>query len=163
MDIDGSITLSCFVSRYRIPNEHWYRNPKEGTRICGNLRHWRDLAVHILSWKDLPEKWRISIAYSSKTDPDDNISVSMTSARGDLPTFVLTSRLEPFDGIKDVGHLRALVQPFIESSRDWKEVELSTLPMLAIKGMVLAQTIERVFSFRTEGVLLEPAEVLVGA
>ena len=185
------------MSRYRIPNEHWYRNPKEGTRICGNLRHWRDLAVHILSWKDLPEKWRISIAYSSKVDLDDNISISMTSARGDLLTFVLTSRSEPFEGInetinfqqgaiiakiddfcsmtvwdrdrvwryrywpKDVGHLQALVQPFTEPTRDWNEVELSTLLMLTIKDMVLARLSERDFSFQTEGAFLESTEVAV--
>lgn len=199
LDTNGPMTLSCFVSGHRIPAEHWYRNPGEGTRICGNLGHWLDLAVHILSWKDLQDKWRISIAYSSKVDLDDNISISMTSARGDLLTFVLTSRSEPFEGInetvnfqqgtiiakiddfrkmtvwdrervwryrywpKDVGHLCALVQPFTEPSRDWTEVKLSTLLMLAITDMVLAQTDERDFSFRTEEALLESAEVVVDA
>jgi predicted dehydrogenase len=198
VDTNGPMTLSCFVSGHRIPAEHWYRNPNEGTRICGNLGHWLDLAVHILSWKELPDTWRISIAYSSNTDPDDNISISMTSTRGDLLTFVLTSRSEPFEGInetinfqqgeiiakiddfrkmtiwererviryrywpKDVGHLGALVQPFTEPSRDWKELELSTLLMLTIKDMVLARLNEQDFSFSVEGAFLESAEVAEG-
>ena len=196
---NGPMTLSCFVSGHFIPANHWYRNPNEGTRICGNVGHWLDLAVHIMSWQGLQDRWRILIAYSSQTDPDDNISISMTSERGDLLTFVLTSRSEPFEGInesinfqqgtvtakiddfrrmtvwdgehvwryrywpKDVGHLGALVQPFTESTRDWKEVELSTLLMLAIKDMVLAKQRERDFSFRVEGALLEPTSVAVDA
>lgn len=198
LDTAGPVTLSCFVSGHKITAEHWYRDPREGTRICGNLGHWLDLAVHILSWQEMQDKWHISVAYTSTTDPDDNISISMTSVRGDLLVFVLTSRSEPFEGInetinfqqgtilakiddfrlmtiwdgeriwrhrywpKDVGHVSALVQPFTKFSRDWEEVKLSTLLMLAIKDMVIARACERDFSFCVEEALLEAAEV-VGA
>ena len=40
---------------------------------------------------------------------------------------------------KDVGHQRAVLQPFKSDNRDWREVELSTLLMLHLKEMVLAR------------------------
>lgn len=42
---------------------------------------------------------------------------------------------------KDVGHERAVLQPFESTNRDWREVELSTLLMLHLSDMVLARQI----------------------
>jgi predicted dehydrogenase len=33
---EGPLTLGCFVSGHRLAADHWYRRPKEGTRIRGN-------------------------------------------------------------------------------------------------------------------------------
>jgi len=84
-----------------IAADHWYRAPDEGTRICGNVGHWIDLAVHILSWGECPDKWVIQIAYSSESARDDDLSISLTSSRGDLIVIVLTSRNDPFEGINE--------------------------------------------------------------
>lgn len=97
----GPLTLSCFVSGHQIPTEHWYRHPEEGTRICGNVGHWLDLAVHILSWEELPDQWRIMLAYSSEESRDDDLAITLTSERGDLLNIVLTARSEPFEGINE--------------------------------------------------------------
>lgn len=48
---------------------------------------------------------------------------------------------------KDVGHLRAILQPFGTPPRDWHEVELSTLLMLHITDMVRQGVSESRFSF----------------
>jgi len=95
------VTISCFVSGHMIEENHWYRKPDEGTRICGNLGHWLDLTVHILSWHILPDKWRIHIAYGNLKVPDDNLSISLTSCRGDLINIILSSRCEPFEGVSE--------------------------------------------------------------
>jgi predicted dehydrogenase len=95
------ITLNCFVSGHKIPEDHWYRSPGEGTRICGNVGHWIDLAIHMLSWGECPDKWDIQISYSSDFVRDDDISISLTSSRGDLIVIILTSRSEPFEGINE--------------------------------------------------------------
>jgi predicted dehydrogenase len=102
----GPLTLCCFVSGHRIPINHWYRDPSEGTRICGNVGHWIDLAVHILRWGNLADSWRISIAYGDVQAPDDNLSISLVSARGDLVVIVLTSRCEPFEGVNETINLQ---------------------------------------------------------
>lgn len=182
----GPLTLSCFVSGHRIPLDHWYRRPEEGTRICGNVGHWLDLAVHILSWRGLPDSWRISLQWSDSSARDDDVAISIASEYGDLVNIVLTARSEPFEGInetinlqwddtiakiddfrrlavwkdanlfrrrywpKDVGHRRAVLQPFSDGARDWHEVELSSLLMLRIAQMVRDSRINSEFSFREE-------------
>lgn len=196
-DQSGPVSLNCFVIGHRIPEAHWYRDPREGTRICGNVGHWLDLTVHILSWEKLPDRWNISIAYSADTDRDDNLAISLVSESGDLVVIALTSRSEPFEGInetivlqkgdvaakiddfrsmtvwkggsvrthrywpKDVGHEAALLQPFKESGRQWREVELSTLLMLFIMDMVVQGRDRDEFSFSREWARIEESAALL--
>ncbi len=193
----GPLTLGCFVSGHRLPPDHWYRYPDEGTRICGNVGHWLDLAVHILSWRDVPDLWKISIAWSDERYRDDDIAVTLVSERGDLISIVLTARSEPFEGInetinlqwdgviakiddfrsmtiwdndrrhrhtywpKDVGHRRAVLQPFGDAHRNWREVELSTLLMLRIAEMVLSGKQSAEMSFANECRVLDWTEMQV--
>jgi predicted dehydrogenase len=179
-------TVSCFVSGHEIAKDNWYRDPKEGTRVCGNIGHWLDLCVHMLSWGTLSDQWTISMTYSNNESRDDDVAISMASERGDLLNIVITSRCEPFEGInetinvqcgnmiakiddfrrmtvwqdeklkkyrywpKDVGHNKALLQPFSDEKRDWHEVELSTMLMLFVKNMVLSGERVAEFSFSKE-------------
>lgn len=182
---DGPLTLNCFVSGHDISPDHWYRNASEGTRVCGNVGHWIDLAVHMLCWGDLADLWSISISYSSSEVMDDNISISLSSSGGDLIVITVTSRNEPFEGInetinfqcdsvickiddfrrmtiwdstflthkkywpKDVGHIRAILQPFNETRyRKWEEVVISTLIMLRVTEMVRNMEREAVISIK---------------
>lgn len=166
------ITLNCFVIGHVISEDHWYRKPEEGTRVCGNLGHWIDLSIHMLSSYSIPSLWNVNIAYSNLDESDDNLTVTLTTENSDLITLILTSREEPFEGInesiniqagnliakiddfrkvdiwqdenktkrkylrKDVGHNRAILQPFTNDSRQWSELKMSTLLMLFIAEMV---------------------------
>lgn len=171
---NNAFSVNYFISGHLIGDDHWYRNYDEGTRVCGNMGHWLDLSIHILSWRALPETISIQIAYSNINESDDNITVNMTTEKGDLVSIMLTSRTEPFEGInetvnfqyqdtiakiddfrkitiwqgdklmkkrffpKDVGHKRAVLQPFYneKENRNWNEVIVSTLLMLHITDMV---------------------------
>lgn len=171
------LSINYFISGHKIESDHWYRDSREGTRICGNVGHWLDLTIHFFALRDyMPERIDIDIAYSSQEEADDNIAITLTTDLNDIVTIMLTSRSEPFEGInesinlqcddvivkiddfrrltlwqgsnlvkkrywpKDVGHKRAILQPFttsIQNKRNWNEVELSTLLMLYITDMVL--------------------------
>ena len=171
----SSFSIEYFISGHKIPTNHWYRNPDEGTRICGNMGHWLDLSIHILAWRKIPDKFYININYSNLDEPDDNLSVIITTDLHDLIVITLTSRTEPFEGInevinlqfadiiakiddfrkitiwqneklykkkffpKDVGHERAIMQPFHKDKRNFIEIEISTLLMLSIKDMVIGR------------------------
>ncbi|UZH54647.1 Gfo/Idh/MocA family oxidoreductase [Salinimicrobium tongyeongense] len=167
------LTLNCFVIGHKIEQDHWYRNPEEGTRVCGNMGHWIDLAVHLLAARNfVPESFDISISYTSESERDDNVAVTMTTEFKDLITIILSAREEPFEGInetinfqsgkliakiddfrkmqvwkgskyknysykpKDVGHLKAINQPFDKEKRNFNEVVISTILMLEITDMV---------------------------
>ena len=119
-------TLSCFVSGHIIPKDHWYLNPAEGSRIVSNLGHWIDLSIHILFWsKELIEYFDVSISYSDKFMPTNNIIVSMISSRHDLINITFTSRCEPFEGVNETinfqqGDLIAKIDDF-RSTKIWKD------------------------------------------
>ena len=167
------ITLNCFVVGHKLEKDHWYRNPEEGTRVCGNMGHWIDLAVHLMAArKHIPEAFNISISYTNENERDDNVAVTITSDFQDLISIILSAREEPFEGInetinfqtgeliakiddfrkmqiwkghiykrfsykpKDVGHSKAINQPFSEDKRDFEEIIMSTILMLEITDMV---------------------------
>lgn len=170
----GPWSMTFTVLGHVLTSDHWYRRPAEGTRICGNVGHWLDLAIHVLCWDASPTVLDVTVIYSDPCNPDDDISIALTTPRGDLVSITLTSRGEPFEGInetivmqrgdliakiddfrtmqwwkgskrgrdvyspKDVGHVRAIMQPFALERRDWFEVEVSTLLMLTITDMVRA-------------------------
>lgn len=113
-----SLSLGCYVFGHKIDEDHWYRNPIEGTRICGNVGHWLDLSMHLFNIRGyLPERIDISIAYSDKKELDDNISITYVTDFQDLVTIILTSRNEPFEGINETinlqcGKVNAIIDDF---------------------------------------------------
>ncbi len=97
----SAITLNCTVMGHFISQDHWYRKPEEGTRVCGNLGHWIDLAVHLLTVRGGASTFDILIAYSDPVVSDDNMTVVLSTEKGDLITLTMTSRDEPFEGINE--------------------------------------------------------------
>jgi len=175
-DKQKPITLNCFITGHKIEKDHWYRNPEEGTRVCGNMGHWIDLMVHLFAQRGyVPRNYFLQIAYANIDEFDDNIIVNIRTDFEDIISICLTSRSEPFEGInetislqcddiiakiddfrkltfwqgdvkinkifwpKDVGHKEAIMQPFREEKRNFREVEVSTLLMLEVKHMVINQ------------------------
>jgi predicted dehydrogenase len=109
---DLPVTLSCTIVGHLLAADHWYRGPAEGTRICGNVGHWLDLAIHLLG-PDRPDRWRLTLAAADERERDENVAICLTSSRGDLISIVLTARSEPFEGI----HESILVQQGEVSAR----------------------------------------------
>lgn len=183
LDPDQPLTLSCFILGHQLAADHWYRKPDEGSRICGNAGHWIDLAVHMLSWGRLPDRWMIDLTWADDAERDENLVINLTSERNDLINLALSARTEPFEGVsesinvqwgtliariddfrsmtiwrgetlkrfrfspKDVGHAKAILQPFRKPSRDFDEVEKSTALMLKIAAMIEAKERSATFAF----------------
>lgn len=103
MNIDpaGGFSLQCFVSGHVLAADHWYRRPEEGTRICGNVGHWLDLFVHLLGWRGQPDRVDIALSWARDDEPDDNLTIALTTDRGDICSIMLSSRTEPFEGINE--------------------------------------------------------------
>ena len=98
----GGVSLSCFVSGHVLDSEHWYRNPEEGTRICGNAGHWIDLFIHLLHWRgNCPNVLRIQLLSADPAEADDNFVLTIGTEQGDVFTLMLTARSEPFEGINE--------------------------------------------------------------
>ncbi|MDE5697668.1 MAG: Gfo/Idh/MocA family oxidoreductase [Lachnospiraceae bacterium] len=106
-DIRCPMTFSCLVSGHKLASDHWYNDPKEGTRICGNLGHWIDLSMYLFEVRGyVPTRFDINITCADDNEIDDNITVTYRTDFGDLVTLVLTSRTEPFEGINETINLQ---------------------------------------------------------
>jgi predicted dehydrogenase len=97
----GPISMTCTVLGHALPPEHWYRQPDEGTRICGNVGHWLDLAMHVIRWSGGPRDFEVTLGCSNDRTRDDDLSITLSTERGDLVCIVLTARSEPFEGINE--------------------------------------------------------------
>ena len=95
------LTLSCFITGHKLEADHWYRNPEEGTRVCGNIGHWLDLTINFLNRVGLPNCLDVTIRYSNVNERDENLSIVLTSEMNDLISIVLSAREEPFEGINE--------------------------------------------------------------
>ena len=95
-------TFSCFIVGHFLPDNHWYRDSKEGNRICGNLGHWIDLFVHFLFIRDVNiSDINISISYSDTESPSENLVVTFTTPFNDIATITFSARGEPFEGVSE--------------------------------------------------------------
>lgn len=173
--IEQPLSLNFFIIGHKINDNHWYHDPKEGTRICGNVAHWIDLMVNLMNTRGIiPNHYFINITYTSNTDYDDNFIISINTNYKDIISIFFTTRSEPFEGVnesinlqcgsviskiddfrtlqiwnnefyckknyffKNVGHEKAILQPFsVDNSRNFLEIEISTIIMLEISEMVM--------------------------
>jgi predicted dehydrogenase len=95
------ISMQCFVSGHVLAADHWYRDPREGTRICGNVGHWLDLFVHLLNVRGMPDRLEIALTWASDSERDDNLCIAISTDRQDVFSVMLTARSEPFEGINE--------------------------------------------------------------
>ena len=95
------LTLSCFVTGHKLEKDHWYRDYREGTRVCGNIGHWLDLSINLLKVIGLPSTISVTINPSNNKEKDDNVAITMITDKEDLLSIILTSREEPFEGINE--------------------------------------------------------------
>ncbi|WP_029322706.1 Gfo/Idh/MocA family protein [Butyrivibrio sp. AE3004] len=112
------VSMNAFVAAHKLNKCHWYNNPQEGTRICGNMGHWIDLAMYFFECRGfVPNRYELSVTCADINDPDDNVTVSFMTEYKDLVTITLSSRAEPFEGINEtiniqVGDLISKIDDF---------------------------------------------------
>lgn len=118
-DSRARLNLHCIIHGHVLREDHWYRHPQEGTRICGNMGHWIDLAVYLMQARGyFPEKFSLTLRGAEKTLPnDENVVLVMTTDFGDLVSISLNARHEPFGGIEETislqcGDYKATIDDF---------------------------------------------------
>lgn len=118
-DCRQPLSLHCIVHGHFLAEDHWYRHPEEGTRICGNMGHWIDLAVYLMEVRGkIPEKWSLTLRGATDQTPiDDNVVLILTTDFGDLVSISINARHEPFGGIEELislqcGDYKATIDDF---------------------------------------------------
>jgi predicted dehydrogenase len=101
------LSLNFYVIGHKISDSHWYHDPKEGTRICGNVAHWIDLMVNLMNTRgEIPTYFSINIKFTSNTKKDDNFIISISTNYEDIVSIFFTTRSEPFEGVNETLNLQ---------------------------------------------------------
>lgn len=101
------LSLNFFIVGHKISDNHWYHDPKEGTRICGNIAHWIDLMVNLMNTRgEIPSSFNVNITFTSTTKKDDNFIISINTNYEDIISIFFTTRSEPFEGVNETLNLQ---------------------------------------------------------
>jgi predicted dehydrogenase len=105
--IEEPLSLNFFIIGHKINENHWYHDPKEGTRICGNVAHWIDLMVNLMNTRGkIPNHYSINITYTTNTIYDDNFIITINTDYKDIISIFFTTRSEPFEGVNETINLQ---------------------------------------------------------
>lgn len=97
-----AINLNCFIMGHKLPSDHWYRKPSEGSRIVGNLGHWIDLSTHLLMAREmLPLEFSLTLISANKKHKDDDFVLIIKTELDDLIVLTFSTRSDPFEGVME--------------------------------------------------------------
>ncbi len=98
----GPLMINWFVAGHEIPDEHWYFNEKEGGRVLGNLCHWTDLTLHLVTMeKAFPCKIIPATPAGAKSD----FVVSVIFADRSCASITFSAKGHTFEGVREVLNL----------------------------------------------------------
>jgi predicted dehydrogenase len=86
-----------FIVSHAKLSGHWYENPGEGGRVMGNLCHWIDFILYLVSEHNYPVQI-IPVVNSPKSG---NIIVAYLFKDGTVANLSFSTKNEPFEGVKE--------------------------------------------------------------
>lgn len=94
----GSGIYNWFVVGHKLEKGHWYLNLEQGGRVLGNLCHWTDFILHLIS-KDKIFPVEINPTRGAKKDSDIAISFKFNDESIGVITF--SEKGETFEGVRE--------------------------------------------------------------
>lgn len=95
----GPMMINWFIAGHAIQDDHWYFDEKEGGRVLGNLCHWTDLTLHLVSFtKAFPCQIIPATPNNSKSD----FVVSVIFADRSCASITFSAKGHTFEGVKEV-------------------------------------------------------------
>ena len=94
--LSNNFNVSMIINGHFLPENHWYRDKGQGSRVLGNLTHWIDLSLRIFIKNGNPDSIKINI---SKGYLDDLIVV-LTAKTGKI-CLSFSANCEPTDGVEE--------------------------------------------------------------
>jgi predicted dehydrogenase len=92
----GPGMYNWFVAGHVIDPDHWYFKPEEGGRVLGNLCHWTDFVLRLVS---NPYPVRIRPTRATKSDCD--IAVTFTFGDDTIAAITFSAKGHTFEGVKE--------------------------------------------------------------
>jgi predicted dehydrogenase len=95
----GPLMINWFIAGHEISDDHWYFDAKEGGRVLGNLCHWTDLTLHLVS----PEKaFPCEIIPATPNGAKSDFVVSVIFADRSCATITFSAKGHTFEGVREI-------------------------------------------------------------
>lgn len=95
----GPLMINWFVAGHEIAADHWYFSASEGGRVLGNLCHWTDLTLHLVS---LEKAFPCQIVPATPAGAASDFVVSVIFADRSCATISFSAKGHAFEGVREV-------------------------------------------------------------
>ncbi len=99
----GAIMINCCVVGHAIAPDHWYFKPGEGGQILGNLCHWTDLTLHLVS---LQKAFPCRIIPATPAGSRSDFVVSVIFADRSCAAITFSAKGHTFEGVRETIHVQ---------------------------------------------------------
>jgi predicted dehydrogenase len=99
----GSLMINWFIVGHEIKDSHWYYDAKEGGRVLGNLVHWTDLTLHLVT---IEKAFPCVIVPASPSGSKSDFIVCITFADNSCAAITFSAKGETFEGVREVLNLQ---------------------------------------------------------
>jgi predicted dehydrogenase len=98
----GPLMINWFVAGHEIADGHWYFDEAEGGRVLGNLCHWTDLTLHLVSMEcAFPCRIVSATVNGAKSD----FAVSIMFGDGSTASITFSAKGHTFEGVREILNL----------------------------------------------------------
>jgi len=98
----GPLMINWFIAGHEIPDDHWYFDKKEGGRVLGNLCHWTDLTLHLVSQE---KAFPCTIVPVTPKNAKSDFMVSIIFADRSCASITFSAKGHTFEGVREVLNL----------------------------------------------------------
>lgn len=95
----GPLMINWFIAGHEIADDHWYFDEKEGGRVLGNLSHWTDLTLHLVT---LEKAFPCTIMPATPTGAKSDFVVSVIFADQSCVSITFSAKGPTFEGVREV-------------------------------------------------------------
>jgi predicted dehydrogenase len=95
----GPLMINWFVAGHEIQEGHWYFDEKEGGRVLGNLCHWTDLTLHLVT---MEKAFPCTIVPATPAGAKSDFVVSVIFADRSCASITFSAKGHTFEGVREV-------------------------------------------------------------
>jgi len=95
----GPLMINWFVAGHEISEDHWYFDEKEGGRVLGNLCHWTDLTLQLVS---MERAFPCTIIPATPSGATSDFVVSVIFADRSCASITFSAKGHTFEGVREV-------------------------------------------------------------
>ena len=95
----GPLMINWFIAGHEISDDHWYFDEKEGGRVLGNLCHWTDLTLRLVT---LEKAFPCQIIPATPEGAKSDFIVSAIFADRSCASITFSAKGHTFEGVREV-------------------------------------------------------------